>query len=69
MSRIDDDNPCRYCDEKEFGCGDRCPKSARGEYGKKEWLKKKREIEAARREYLMKRREDFCRSEQVRRRH
>lgn len=59
-----DDSPCRDCDEKELGCGDNCPKDARGEYGKKAWMKKKREIDAARREYLLQRREDFRRSEQ-----
>lgn len=31
------DAPCKGCEERFVGCHDICPKSARGEYGYKEW--------------------------------
>lgn len=49
---IRDNNPCNGCTERFIACSDRCPKDARGEYGRKAWKAEIERVNKNRREYL-----------------
>lgn len=48
---IRDDNPCRNCTERFIACSDRCPKDARGEYGRSAWKAEAERVNENRRQY------------------
>jgi Fe-S-cluster-containing dehydrogenase component len=48
---IRDPSPCLGCSEKFTACSDRCPKSARGEYGYQEWMAEIKRVKRKKKEY------------------
>ena len=49
---IRDENPCKDCAERFIACSDRCPKDARGEYGRAAWKAETERIKKNRDQYL-----------------
>lgn len=48
---IRENAPCKGCAERFTACSDHCPLDARGEFGYKAWMDKRREVDSARKAY------------------
>lgn len=52
LNSIRDPSPCIDCQERFTACSDRCPKDARGEYGKEAWKAEIARVKMEREKYL-----------------